>query len=104
MLLLAAAIINEGDRSKPLLYLDWMGSAGILRFAAVAGIAATTRRTRTECSCGQAIAIARVTPSLLGAAGCTARPAVGRPLARAGEPKSRSATVSLFQALGGGWT
>ena len=34
--LLAAAIVNEGGRSKPLLYLEWMGSAGILRFAAVA--------------------------------------------------------------------
>jgi hypothetical protein len=34
--LLAAAIINEGGRSKPLLHLEWLGSAGILRFAAVA--------------------------------------------------------------------
>ena len=34
--LLAVGIINEAGRSKPLLYLEWMGSAGILRFAAVA--------------------------------------------------------------------
>lgn len=34
--LLAAAVVNESGRSKPLLYLQWMGSAGILRFAAVA--------------------------------------------------------------------
>lgn len=34
--LLAAALVNEGGRSKPLLYLEWLGSAGILRFAAVA--------------------------------------------------------------------
>jgi MFS family permease len=34
--LLTAAILIEGGRSKPLLYLEWMGSAGILRFAAVA--------------------------------------------------------------------
>jgi len=34
--LFAAAIINERTRSQPLLYVEWMGSAGILRFAAVA--------------------------------------------------------------------
>jgi MFS family permease len=34
--LLATAVLIEGNRSKPLLYLEWMGSAGILRFAAVA--------------------------------------------------------------------
>lgn len=34
--LIAAAICNERGRSKPLLYLEWLGSAGILRFAAVA--------------------------------------------------------------------
>jgi hypothetical protein len=34
--LLATAILIEGQRSKPLLYLEWIGSAGILRFAAVA--------------------------------------------------------------------
>src|SRR4029453_703859 len=32
----AAAGLIEGNRTKPLLYLEWMGSAGILRFAAVA--------------------------------------------------------------------
>lgn len=34
--LLAAAILIEARRSKPLLYLEWLGSGGILRFAAVA--------------------------------------------------------------------
>jgi hypothetical protein len=34
--LLAAAILIEANRGKPLLYLEWMGSAGIVRFAAVA--------------------------------------------------------------------
>jgi MFS family permease len=34
--LLAAAILIEAHRSKPLLYLEWLGSGGILRFAAVA--------------------------------------------------------------------
>jgi hypothetical protein len=34
--LFAIAILVEGRRDKPLLYLEWMGSAGILRFAAVA--------------------------------------------------------------------
>ena len=34
--LLATAILIEAHRKKPLLYLEWMGSAGILRFAAVA--------------------------------------------------------------------
>jgi MFS family permease len=34
--LLATAVLIERNRSKPLLYLEWMGSAGILRFAAVA--------------------------------------------------------------------
>jgi hypothetical protein len=34
--LFAAAILIESLRSKPLLYVDWIGSAGILRFAAVA--------------------------------------------------------------------
>jgi hypothetical protein len=34
--LVAAAVIIERNRSKPLLFLEWMGSAGILRFAAVA--------------------------------------------------------------------
>src|SRR4029453_7082262 len=34
--LLATAILMEAHRSKPLLYLEWMGSGGILRFAAVA--------------------------------------------------------------------
>jgi MFS family permease len=34
--LLATAILLEAHRSKPLLYLEWMGSGGILRFAAVA--------------------------------------------------------------------
>ena len=34
--LLATAILIEAHRSKPLLYVDWIGSAGILRFAAVA--------------------------------------------------------------------
>src|SRR5262249_31752384 len=34
--LLAAAFLMEAHRDKPLLYLEWMGSAGILRFGAVA--------------------------------------------------------------------
>jgi hypothetical protein len=34
--LLAGAILIEAHRSKPLLHIDWIGSAGILRFAAVA--------------------------------------------------------------------
>ena len=34
--LLAMAILIEANRGKPLLYLDWIGSAVILRFAAVA--------------------------------------------------------------------
>jgi MFS family permease len=34
--LLATAMLIEHSRRKPLLYLDWMGSAVILRFAAVA--------------------------------------------------------------------
>ena len=34
--LFAAAILVESRRAKPLLQLDWIGSAGILRFAAVA--------------------------------------------------------------------
>jgi hypothetical protein len=34
--LLATAIMIEMNRNKPLLYLEWLGSAGILRFAAVA--------------------------------------------------------------------
>jgi hypothetical protein len=34
--LFAAAILIESRRSNPLLYIDWIGSAGILRFAAVA--------------------------------------------------------------------
>jgi hypothetical protein len=34
--LLAAAILIEAQRGKPLLYLEWLGSGGILRFAAVA--------------------------------------------------------------------
>jgi hypothetical protein len=34
--LLAIAILIEALRSKPLLYLQWLGSAGIVRFAAVA--------------------------------------------------------------------
>jgi hypothetical protein len=34
--LLATASLIEAHRSKPLLYVEWIGSAGILRFAAVA--------------------------------------------------------------------
>jgi MFS family permease len=34
--LLAAAVLIEAHRGKPLLYLEWLGSGGILRFAAVA--------------------------------------------------------------------
>lgn len=34
--LFATAILIEAHRGKPLLYVDWIGSAGILRFAAVA--------------------------------------------------------------------
>jgi MFS family permease len=34
--LLAAAIMIERNRSQPLLHLEWIGSAGILRFVAVA--------------------------------------------------------------------
>lgn len=34
--LLAIVILIEAHRSKPLLYIDWLGSTGILRFAAVA--------------------------------------------------------------------
>jgi MFS family permease len=34
--LFAAAILIESRRAKPLLYIDWIGSSGILRFAAVA--------------------------------------------------------------------
>jgi hypothetical protein len=34
--LLATAILIEAHRNKPLLYVEWLGSAGILRFAAVA--------------------------------------------------------------------
>ena len=104
VLLLAAAIINEGDRSKPLLYLEWMGSAGILRFAAVAGIAATTRRTGTSAGAGKQ-SLSRGLLVLPGAGGCTARPAVGRPLARAGEPEHDSqfvpGTRSRLDRIGG---
>lgn len=34
--LFATAVLIEAHRGKPLLYVDWIGSAGILRFAAVA--------------------------------------------------------------------
>jgi hypothetical protein len=103
VLLLAAAIINEGDRSKPLLYLEWMGSAGILRFAAVAGIAATTRRTGTSAGAGKQSLSRGLLVLLEQLDAQRGLLSADLSLVQASNDR-RSATVSLFQALGGGWT
>lgn len=50
--LLAAAILIEGQRRKPLLHLEWIGSAGILRFAAVAMLVRIATAEQTYGSVG----------------------------------------------------